>query len=240
MPDFKNPFITALLTDLYELTMMEAYYKTGQHRRLVVFEYFYREAPFGGLYAVHVGLHTVIEYLANLHFEADHIAYLRSLNIFDDDFLTHLGEMRFTGSMEAVREGEVLLPHVHGIRITAALEEAQLVETALLNLVNFPTLIATKASHVKFNAEDKPVLEFGLRRAQGPDGGLTASRAAYIGGADASSNVAAGYYYGIPVSGTHAHSYVMFFPDEISAFDQYAAIFPKSALFLVDTYDIHA
>src|SRR5260221_8561071 len=181
MPAFPNPFINALLTDLYELTMLAAYYKTGQHRRLVAFEYFYREAPFGGLYAVHVGLHNVIEYLANLRFEDDHIAYLRSLNIFDEDFLTHLGALRFTGSMEAVREGEVLLPHVHGIRITAALEEAQLIESALLNVVNFPTLIATKASHVKFNAEEKPVLEFGLRRAQGPDGALTASRAPYIG-----------------------------------------------------------
>src|SRR5258708_3476419 len=116
MPIFKNPFITALLTDLYELTMLAAYYKTGQLRRLVAFEYFYREAPFGGLYAVHVGLHSVIDYLANLHFEADHIAYLRSLSIFDEEFLLHLASFRFTGSMEAVREGEVLLPHVHGIR----------------------------------------------------------------------------------------------------------------------------
>src|SRR5262249_27909557 len=240
MPTYHNPVVSVLLTDLYELTMLAAYFKTGQHRRQVAFEYFYREAPFGGLYAIHVGLHAVIEYLTNLRFEDDHIAYLRSLNIFDEDFLTHLRDFRFTGSVEAVREGEVLLPHVHGLRVTAALEEAQLVETALLNLVNFPSLIATKASHVKFNAEDKPVLEFGVRRAQGPDGGLTASRAAYIGGADSSSNVSAGYYYGIPVSGTHAHSFVMFFPDEISAFDQYAEIFPKSALFLVDTYDIHA
>ncbi len=240
MPQYQNPFVNALLTDLYELTMLAAYFKTGQHRRQVVFEYFYRESPFGGLYTLHVGLHSVIDYLLNLRFEADHIAYLRSLHIFDDDFLDHLRDFRFNGSLEAVREGEILLPHVHGIRVTAALEEAQLIETAVLNLVNFPTLIATKASHIKFNAEDKPVLEFGLRRAQGPDGGLTASRAAYIGGADSSSNVAAGYYFGIPVSGTHAHSFVMFFPDEVSAFDRYAEIFPDSALFLVDTYDIYA
>src|SRR5450432_2201866 len=240
MAAYENPLITALMTDLYELTMMAAYFKTGQHRQQVAFEYFYRDAPFGGLYAVHVGLHAVINYLVGLRFEPDHIAYLRTLNVFDEDFLAHLEGLRFTGSLESVQEGEVLLPNVYGMRVTAALEEAQLIESALLNLVNFPTLIATKASHVKFNAEDKQVLEFGLRRAQGPDGALTASRAAYIGGADASSNVAAGYYFGIPVSGTHAHSYIMFFPDELSAFDSYAEIFPKSALFLVDTYDIYA
>ncbi|MEP7285839.1 MAG: nicotinate phosphoribosyltransferase [Chloroflexota bacterium] len=239
MPAPQNPFINALLTDLYELTMLAAYFKTGQHRQQVAFEYFYREAPFGGLYAVHVGLHAVIEYLQNLHFEAEHIEYLRTLNIFDEDFLEHLHTFRFTGSLESVREGEILLPQIYGMRITAALEEAQLVESALLNLTNFPTLIATKASHIKFNAEDKPVLEFGLRRAQGPDGALTASRAAYIGGADSSSNVAAGYHFGIPVSGTHAHSFVMFFPSELVAFDQYAEIFPRAALFLVDTYNIY-
>src|SRR5215470_16799881 len=240
MPAYENPLVNAMLTDLYELTMIAAYFKTGQHRQSVVFEYFYREAPFNGQYAVHVGLHALIDYLAKLRFEDQQIEFLRSVGSFDDDFLAHLREVRFTGSLEAVREGEVLLPNVYGMRVTAALEEAQLIETAMLNLVNFPTLIATKASHVKFNAEDKPVLEFGLRRAQGPDGGLTASRAAYIGGADSSSNVAAGYYFGIPVSGTHAHSFVMFYPDEVSAFDRYAEIFPQSALFLVDTYDIHA
>ncbi len=240
MADYQNPFVDALLTDLYELTMLAAYFRTGQHRREVAFEYFYRQAPFGGLYAVFVGLHDVVKYLSNLRFTADQIDYLRTLNIFDEPFLQHLLQLRFTGSVESVREGEILLPHVNGMRITAALEEAQLIETALLNLVNFPTLIATKASHIKFNAEEKPVAEFGLRRAQGPDGGLTASRAAYIGGADSTSNVSAGYHFGIPVTGTHAHSYVMFFPDELSAFEKYADIFPRSALFLVDTYDIYA
>ncbi len=237
---YQNPFVNALMTDLYELTMLAAYFRTGQHRRQVAFEYFYRQAPFGGLYTVFVGLHEVINYLANLRFLPEHIAYLRSLKIFDEDFLAHLAQFRFTGSLESVREGEVLLPHVHGLRVCAALEEAQLIETALLNLVNFPTLIATKASHVKFNAEDKIVAEFGLRRAQGPDGGLTASRAAYIGGADSTSNVLAGYYFNIPVAGTHAHSYVMFFPDELSAFEKYAEIFPNASIFLVDTYDVYA
>jgi nicotinate phosphoribosyltransferase len=237
--EYKNSLANALMTDLYQLTMMAAYFKTGEHRRLTAFEYFYRQAPFGGLYTVQVGLHAVIDFLSNLRFLPEHIAYLRSLNVFEDDFLDHLADFHFTGSLESVREGEVLLPHVYGMRVTAALEEAQLIETALLNLVNFPTLIATKASHIKFNAEDKPVMEFGLRRAQGTDGALTASRAAYIGGADSTSNVLAGYYFGIPVSGTHAHSYVMFFPSEIEAFENYADIFPSSALFLVDTYDIH-
>src|SRR5579859_4436753 len=118
MPTYQNPFVSALLTDLYELTMLAAYFKTGQHRRQVVFEYFYREAPFGGLYAVHVGLHTLIEYLQTLRFEDEHIAYLRSLHIFDDEFLDHLSKFRFTGSLDAVREGEVLLPHVHGLTVT--------------------------------------------------------------------------------------------------------------------------
>src|SRR5436305_12664897 len=130
MPTYHNPIVNALMTDLYELTMLAAYYRTGQHRRQVAFEYFYREAPFGGLYTIHVGLHAVIDYLATLRFEDEHIAYLRSLNIFGEEFLGHLRDFRFTGAMEAVREGEILLPHIHGIRVTAALEEAQLIETA--------------------------------------------------------------------------------------------------------------
>lgn len=234
-----NAFVDALLTDLYQLTMLSAYYRTGEHRRKVAFEYFYRQAPFGGLYTVFVGLHAVIEYLKNLRFTDEQIAYLRSLKLFEEDFLAHLRQLTFTGSLEAMREGEVLLPGIYGMRVIAPLEEAQLIETALLNLVNFPTLVATKAAHIKFNAEEKSVLEFGLRRAQGPDGALTASRAAFIGGCDATSNLRAGFHYGIPVAGTHAHSYVMFFPDELEAFEHYAEIFPASALFLVDTYDIH-
>jgi nicotinate phosphoribosyltransferase len=234
-----TPHLNALLTDLYQLTMLSAYFKTGQHRRPVAFDYFYRRAPFGGLYAVYAGLAAAIEYIRALHFAPEHIAYLASLNIFDDAFLEHLAGLRFTGDISSMREGEILLPNVHGMRVMAPLEEAQLVESALLNLLNFPTLIATKAAHVKFNAEGKGVMEFGLRRAQGPDGALTASRAAYIGGVDSTSNVAAGFSLGIPVVGTHAHSYVMFFPDEMEAFERYAEIFPKAALFLVDTYDIY-
>ncbi|HRE49169.1 MAG TPA: nicotinate phosphoribosyltransferase [Aggregatilineales bacterium] len=234
-----NAQINALLTDLYQLTMMSAYFKTNQHRRVVAFEYFYRTAPFGGLYAVSAGLDQVIQYLQTLRFTEAHLAYLRQTGLFDDAFLAHLAALRFTGSLSAMREGEVLLPGVHGVSVIAALEEAQLIESALLTLLNFPTLIATKASHVKFNAEDKPVLEFGLRRAQGVDGALTASRAAYIGGADATSNVLAGMEFGIPIAGTHAHSYVMFYPDERDAFQHYAEIFPQNALFLVDTYDIY-
>lgn len=235
----ENPLINALLTDLYQLTMLSAYFKTGQHRRKVVFEYFYRSAPFGGLYAVYTGLSDVVDYIQRVRFSPEHLRYLSGLKIFDDQFLTHLEQFRFRGSIESLREGEVLLPGIHGMRVTAALEEAQLVETALLNLLNFPTLIATKAAHVKFNAEEKPVMEFGLRRAQGVDGALTASRAAFIGGADSTSNVLAGFHYGIPVAGTHAHSYVMFYPDELEAFHRYADIFPQAALFLVDTYDIY-
>jgi nicotinate phosphoribosyltransferase len=233
-------YVDAMLTDLYQLTMMAAYHKNGQHRRPVIFEYFYRQAPFDGLYTVFAGLESALEYLSTLQFTEPQIAYLRSLNIFEETFLVHLKGFRFTGTVEAVREGEVLLPGIYGVRVQAALEEAQFVETSLLTLLNFPTLIATKAAHVKFNAEGKNVLEFGLRRAQGPDGAISASRAAYIGGADASSNVSAGFHLGIPVAGTHAHSYVMFFPEELEAFERYAEIFPNAALFLVDTYDIYA
>lgn len=240
MAEFFDSLADALFTDLYELTMLAAYYKSGLHRRHVAFEYGYREPPFGGRYTIHVGLHAVIQYLERLRFTDQQIAYLDSLQIFEAGFLEHLRTLRFTGAVEAVREGEVLLPYIHGMRVTAAVEEAQLIETALLTLMNFPTLIATKASHVKFNAEGKAVLEFGMRRAQGVDGALTASRAAFIGGADASSSVAAGHYFGIPVRGTHAHSYVMFYPDELTAFTAYAEIFPRAALFLVDTYNIYS
>jgi nicotinate phosphoribosyltransferase len=236
--DYFDPLVDALFTDLYQLTMLAAYYRSGLHRRPVAFEYIYREPPFGGRFAIFAGLNAVIDYLERLHFTADQIEYLRALGIFDAEFLDHLTTFKFTGSVEALREGEVLLPQVYGVRITAAVEEAQLVETALLTLLNFPTLIATKAARVKFNAEQKPVLEFGMRRAQGVNGALTAARAAFIGGVDATSNVAAGYHFGIPVRGTHAHSYVMFYPDEIDAFRAYADIFPRSALFLVDTYDV--
>ncbi|MHB8624691.1 MAG: nicotinate phosphoribosyltransferase [Aggregatilineales bacterium] len=237
--DFFDPLADALFTDLYQLTMLAAYFRSGLHRRPVAFEYSYREPPFGGRFAIFAGLHAVIEYLERLRFTDEQIEYLRSLGLFDAAFLNHLRDFRFTGSVEAMREGEILLPSVYGVRVIAAVEEAQLIETALLTLLNFPTLIATKAARVKFNAEHKPVLEFGMRRAQGVDGALTAARAAFIGGADATSNVSAGHRLGIPVRGTHAHSYVMFYPDELSAFQAYAGIFPRSALFLVDTYDVY-
>jgi nicotinate phosphoribosyltransferase len=234
-----NPIADALFTDLYQLTMLAAYFKSGLHRRRVAFEYGYRTPPFDGRYAVFAGLPAVIDYLRRLHFTDAHIAYLSQLNLFDSAFLEHLRSFRFTGSIEAMREGEILLPYEYALRVVAPVEEAQLVETAIMTLLNFPTLIATKASHVKYNAEGKTVLEFGTRRAQGVDGALTASRAAYIGGADATSNVAAGWRLGIPVRGTHAHSFVMFYPDEIAAFEAYAYSFPNSALFLVDTYDVY-
>ena len=238
MADFFDPLADALFTDLYQLTMLAAYYRSGVHRRQVAFEYNYREPPFGGRFAVFAGLHAVVDYLEALHFSEAQIDYLRSLGIFEADFLDHLKDLHFTGSVEALQEGEVLLPYVPALRVTAAIEEAQLIETALLTLMNFPTLIATKAARVKFNAENKPVLEFGMRRAQGVDGAITAARAAFIGGADATSSLAAGYRLGIPVRGTHAHSFVMFYPDELDAFRTYADSFPRSALFLVDTYEI--
>ncbi|MGI6183422.1 MAG: nicotinate phosphoribosyltransferase [Candidatus Fimadaptatus sp.] len=226
-----------MLTDLYELTMMYGYWKKGMGKNRAVFDLFYRTTSEITAYAIAAGLEQVIDYINNLHFSEDDIAYLRSLNLFDEGFLDYLRAFKFTGDIMAVPEGTIVFSYEPIIRVTAPIMEAQLLETALLNIVNHQTLIATKASRVVQAAEGGTVLEFGLRRAQGPDAGIYGARAAVIAGCQATSNVLTGEMFGIPVGGTHAHSWVMSFPDELSAFRAYAEIFPTNCMLLVDTYD---
>lgn len=233
----------ALATDLYQLTMAHGYWKNGEADRRGIFHLFFRKNPFAGGYAVTCGLHRAIEFIDSLHYDESDIDYLRSLNgqdgapLFDPDFLQWLGKMRFTSNVDAIPEGTVVFPQEPLLRVEGPIAQAQLLETALLNIINFETLIATKAARIADAAGDAPVLEFGLRRAQGLDGGISASRAAFVGGATGTSNVLAGKLYGIPVRGTHAHSWVMLFEDEVAAFERYATAMPNNCVFLVDTYD---
>ncbi len=225
-----------MMTDLYQLTMMYGYYKEGMKENEAVFDLFFR--PKEAIeYAVMAGIESVIDYINQLHFDPEDLDYLRSLNLFDEDFLSYLAGFSFTGDIYGMPEGTIVFPYEPLLRIKAPIMEAQLVETALLTLINHQTLIATKASRICYAAQGDTVLEFGLRRAQGPDAGIYGARASIIGGCNATSNVLTGEMFGIPVSGTHAHSWVMSFPDEISAFRAYAREFPDTCLLLVDTYD---
>ncbi|MGI6153646.1 MAG: nicotinate phosphoribosyltransferase [Christensenellaceae bacterium] len=226
-----------MLTDLYQLTMMYGYYKTGKGRDRAVFDLFFRKQGSETNYAVFAGLEQAIELIKNLSFEPDDIEYLRSLNLFGEDFLDYLKTFKFTGNIYAIPEGTVVFPMEPLVRVDAPICEAQLIETALLNIVNHQTLIATKASRVVQAARGDSVLEFGLRRAQGPDAGIYGARAAIIGGCSSTSNVYTAKKFGAKAAGTHAHSWVMSFPDEISAFRAYAETFPTVCLLLVDTYD---
>lgn len=234
---------TPLLTDLYQLTMAAGYWKCGKAEQEAVFHLFFRKLPFSGGYAIAAGLGSVVEWLQGFRFAKEELEYLATLPgrdgkaLFERGFIDYLGEMRWQCDVDAIPEGTVVFPHEPLIRVRGPLVQAQLVETALLNLVNFQTLIATKAARVCEAAQGEPVLEFGLRRAQGPDGAVMASRAAFIGGAAATSNVLAGMRHGIPVRGTHAHSWVMSFESEMEAFEAYADALPNNCVFLVDTYD---
>ena len=201
-----------MMTDLYELTMMYGYFKGNTHNKTAVYDVFFRQQPGTSGYAIMCGLDQVIDLINNLHFSDDDIDYLRSLDLFDEDFLAYLSEFRFTGEIYAVPEGTVVFPMEPLIRVKAKLAEAQLIETAMLNIINHQTLIATKASRVCYAAKGGPVLEFGLRRAQGPDAGIYGARAAVIGGCASTSNVLAGQMFGVALSGTHAHSWVMSLP----------------------------
>lgn len=225
-----------LLTDLYELTMMQGYFKNNNHD-VVVFDAFYRNNPCDGGYAICAGLAQVIDYIEQLHFDADDIAYLRSLGIFEDDFLSYLGGFHFSGDIYAVPEGSVIFPREPLIKVIAPIMEAQLIETAILNILNHQSLIATKAARVCYAAQGDGVMEFGLRRAQGPDSGTYGARAAMIGGCKGTSNVLAGQLFDVPVLGTHAHSWIMSFPDEYTAFREYARLYSSACILLVDTYD---
>lgn len=223
----------ALRTDLYQLTMMQAYWKSG-HNPEATFDYFVRKIPFGS-YLVTAGLSYVLDYIEKLRFEDDDIEYLRTQD-FNEEFLERLQDFRFTGDILAMPEGSIAFPLEPMIRVTAPIMEAQLIETYLLNKMNFSTLIATKASRVVYAARGRSIAEFGLRRAQG-DGHLEATRATYIGGCASTSNVLAGKILGIPVSGTMAHSFVTSFDNEIDSYRAYAEAFPKRCFLLIDTYN---
>ncbi len=226
-----------MMTDLYQLTMMYGYFKHSMKDNVAVFDLFFRQTRPNTVYAVMAGLESAVDYVKNLHFEEDDIAYLRSLHLFDESFFDYLRAFRFTGEMYAMPEGTVVFPHEPLVRVKAPIIEAQLLETALLNIINHQTLIATKASRVVYAANGDPVLEFGLRRAQGPDAGIYGARAAIIGGCSSTSNVLTGKLYDVPIKGTHAHSWVMSFPTELDSFRAYAKTFPDTCLLLVDTYD---
>ncbi|MBR7017141.1 MAG: nicotinate phosphoribosyltransferase [Lachnospiraceae bacterium] len=226
-----------LLTDLYELTMMQGYFKNPTDQ-VVVFDAFYRKNPCDGGYAICCGLNDVIDYIKNLHFTYEDIQYLKSLNIFEEDFLEYLKGFHFTGDIWGIPEGTVIFPREPMLKVIAPISEAQLIETAVLNLLNHQSLIATKAARVCYAAKGDGVMEFGLRRAQGPDAGIYGARAAVIAGCVGTSNVLAGTMFNIPVLGTHAHSWIMSFPSEYEAFKAYAKIYPNACTLLVDTYDV--
>ncbi len=233
----------SLLTDLYQLTMSNGYFKAGMHELSSVFHLFYRKQPFNGNFTIAAGLSDVIDLLQNFHFDEEDIEFLADQRnakgeaLFDQKFLNYLADLRFKGNLYAIPEGSVVFPFHPILRIETDLITAQLLETAMLNIINFQSLIATKSARICLAAEGDKVMEFGLRRAQGPDGGLSAARAAYIGGCHATSNVLAGRLYGIPISGTHAHSWVMSFENELDAFMSYASSQPDDSVLLVDTYD---
>ena len=226
-----------LITDLYELTMLAGYLAEGMEGKPAVFDLFFRHNPFKGGYAVFAGLDTALSYLEELRFREDELAYLARLGLFEPAFINYLRNFRFHGRVTAAPEGTVVFEREPLLTVEGTLAETQFVETALLNIINFQTLVATKASRITRAAGYAEVIEFGLRRAHGPDGGISVARAAYIGGARSTSNVMAGKIFDIPVRGTHAHSWIMAFPDELTAFRRYADIFPDNCVLLVDTYD---
>ena len=226
-----------LLTDLYELTMMQGYFKEKDANETVIFDAFYRSNPGGNGYAICAGLEQVIEYIKELRFEQEDVDYLRSTGLFEEDFLEYLLHFKFSGDIWAIPEGTVIFPREPLIKVIAPVMEAQLVETALLNIINHQSLIATKAARVIYAADGDGVMEFGLRRAQGPDAGIYGARAAMIAGCIGTSNVLAGKMFGVPIKGTHAHSWIMSFPDELTAFRRYAKLYPTACILLVDTYD---
>ena len=226
-----------LLTDLYELTMMQGYFENEDVNQTVIFDMFYRNNPEGNGYAICAGLEQLIDYVKNLHFTEDEIDYLKSLGIFKPAFLAYLRDFRFTGDIYAIPEGTVIFPREPMVKVIAPIMQAQLIETALLNIINHQSLIATKTARIVRAAQGDGVMEFGCRRAQGPDAAIYGARAAIIAGCVGTSNVLCGQMFHVPVSGTHAHSWIMSFPDELSAFRAYAKLYPDACILLIDTYD---
>lgn len=233
----------ALANDLYQITMACAYWRSGTHDKEAAFHLYFRNNPYGGGFTVACGLEPAMEYLAGVRFSGEDLAYLAELRgndgapLFAEDFLAHLRDLEWSCDVEAVPEGTVVFPFEPVLRVTGPIDQCQLLETPLLNILNFQSLIATKAARIALVAGEQEVVEFGLRRAQGLDGGLSASRAAHVGGCAATSNLLAGKLFGIPVRGTHAHSWVQSFDSEIEAFDAYAEAMPNNCVFLVDTYE---
>ena len=225
-----------LLTDFYELTMMQGYFK-NQTNPTVVFDMFYRVNPNNGGYAICCGLEQLIDYIKELHFSYEDIEYLRELNVFDEDFLNYLAGFHFSGDIYAIPEGSIVFPMEPLVKVIAPIMEAQLVETAILCIMNHQSLIATKAARVCYAAQGDGVMEFGLRRAQGPDAATLGARAAVIAGCVGTSNVLCAKKFGLPALGTHAHSWIMSFSDELTAFRKYAELYPDNTTLLVDTYD---
>ncbi|MCX4313483.1 MAG: nicotinate phosphoribosyltransferase [Clostridia bacterium] len=225
-----------MMTDLYQLTMMDGYFLKGKSKDTAVFDVFFRQKD-GFNYAVFAGLDQAIDYIRDLHFSSEDIDYLRSLNVFHSEFLEYLKNFRFTGDLYSVCEGDIVYPQEPIVVVKAPLIEAQLIETALLNIISHQTLIATKSARIVTAARGKNVVEFGLRRAQGPDAGIYGARAAIIGGCTGTSNVLTGQMFDIPVKGTHSHSWVMSFDSELDAFRAFADVYPDTCLLLVDTYD---
>ena len=232
-----SPQNLTLLTDLYELTMMQGYFYEKDVNETVIFDAFFRNNPNNNGFSICAGLEQVIDYIENLHFDEADIDYLRSLGLFKDDFLNYLSEFKFTGDIYAIPEGSVIFPREPLVKVIAPIMQAQLVETAILNIVNHQCLIATKAYRIVHAAAGDGVMEFGLRRAQGPDAGVYGARAAMIAGCIGTSNVLCGQMFDVPVKGTHAHSWIMSFSDELTAFRTYAKLYPSACILLVDTYD---
>lgn len=228
----------SMMMDLYEMTMANGYFNGDENQKRVAFDVFYRKNPDGGGYAVFAGLEQIIEYVENLHFETDDIEYFRSLNLFSKDFLEYLSKFRFKGDIYAFEEGTIMYPNEPIITVVAPLIDAQLIETAILTEINHQSLIATKTSRIVRAAKGRAVSDFGARRAHNMDAAVYGARAAYIGGAVGTATVMAGKEFNIPVSGTMAHSWIMYFKDEYDAFCQYAKTYPDASVFLVDTYDV--
>ena len=237
MTQFESRNITMMM-DLYEMTMAYGYFKENDTEKKVAFDVFYRRNPDGGGFSIFAGLEQVIEYLENMHFEDEDVEYFRSLNLFDEDFLAYLKNFRFNGDVYAFEEGTIMYPNEPVVTVVAPLIEAQLVETAILAQINHQSLIATKARRIVKAAAGRGVSDFGARRAHNMDAAIYGARASYIGGVNGTATVSAGQMFGIPVGGTHAHSWVMEHSDELTAFRSYAKVFPNNCTLLVDTYDV--